>query len=273
MRLTGLEGKAALVTGAGRARGIGREIAGVLSAAGCRVLVTGRGHASPRGLLADEVSSGWRGVQSVADELRSAGGQVETFEGDLRDISEVDRLASVAESAFGGCDFVINNASANRGEDRASVIDLDWANWCEVTRTNLDTTFLVSKLLCPRLVKAANGGAIVNISSIAAKMFPTETAAYAASKSGVQALTKVMARELGPVGIRVNAVCPGLIDTARMDDLRGQVGWASLVESTPLRRAGAPADVANLVAFLCSDQGGWITGQAINVDGGLVVEA
>ena len=123
------------------------------------------------------------------------------------------------------------------------------------------------------LVEQGRGGSIVNISSIAGKTFSPETAAYAASKAGVQALTACMAREMGSHNVRVNAICPGLVDTSRMDALGRGDAWEQLVsESVPLRRAGTGDDIAFITAFLCSDQGAWITGQSWNVDGGMVVQ-
>ena len=116
------------------------------------------------------------------------------------------------------------------------------------------------------------GGSITNISSVAGKLLPGGAAAYAASKAGLQALTAAMAREVAPHGIRVNAICVGIIDTSRMDDIpRGQP-WDDLIRrNVPLGRAGTGVDIANMVVFLASEPGAWITGQSYNVDGGQVV--
>lgn len=119
------------------------------------------------------------------------------------------------------------------------------------------------------MVTQGHGGSIVNISSLAARLLAPETGAYATSKIAVNALSTVMAAELGPKGIRVNAVCPGIIDTSRLDDVGRSELWATLLKTfVPLGRAGTGDDIANMVAFLCSDQGAWITGQHIHVDGG-----
>jgi NAD(P)-dependent dehydrogenase (short-subunit alcohol dehydrogenase family) len=131
----------------------------------------------------------------------------------------------------------------------------------------------MSKVFGQRLIKQGRGGSIVNISSIAGKAFVPNGAAYAASKAGVQALTACMAREVAEHGIRVNAICPGIIDTARLDDIGRDEAWLSMVKSyIPLGRAGTTNDVAGLIAFLCSDQGAWVTGQSWNIDGGSVVQ-
>jgi NAD(P)-dependent dehydrogenase (short-subunit alcohol dehydrogenase family) len=110
------------------------------------------------------------------------------------------------------------------------------------------------------------------MSSIAGKRLPPNTAAYAASKAGIQALTASMAQEVGAAGVRVNAICPGVIDTARMDLIGRDDAWNAMIANIPLGRAGVGEDIAAMTVFLCSDQGRWITGQAYNVDGGQVVE-
>lgn len=270
MELTGLKGRVAVVTGAARARGIGRDTAVVLGKAGCSVVVTGR--KSSR-LPDDEARSGWRGIHSVVEEIQAAGGKAAAFEGDLAVESEAQRLADFTASTFGAATILVNNAAANRGDDRQPVTDLPLEAWHTVMNTNNDSVFLVSRAFARQMLGAGNGGSIVNISSIAGKVFGANTAAYASSKAAMQAITKVMARELGPNNIRVNAICPGLIDTARMDDLKGQEGWDALVDRSSLGRAGEPIDIAWMVAFLCSEQARWISGQAINVDGGSVLEA
>jgi NAD(P)-dependent dehydrogenase (short-subunit alcohol dehydrogenase family) len=163
----------------------------------------------------------------------------------------------------------VNNAGAARGADRVPVVDLDIDVWRTVIDVNLNGTFYMSRAFGRRLVEQAGGGSIVNISSIGGKWMAARTAAYAASKAGIHALTCAMAQELGPSGIRVNAVCPGVIDTFRMDDVpRGQP-WDDLVERIiPLRRAGTGEEIAWMVVYLCSDQGSWISGQLYTVDGG-----
>ena len=138
---------------------------------------------------------------------------------------------------------------------------------------NLTGSFLMSKVFGRLLVDGGRGGSIVNISSIAGKALNPTTSAYAASKAGLQALTACMSGEVGKYGVRVNAICPGVIDTSRMDDLgRGEV-WDQLVSTRiPMGRAGTGEDIAYTVVYLCSDQGAWVTGQSWNVDGGTVVQ-
>ena len=170
-------------------------------------------------------------------------------------------------------DFVVNNAGAARGSDRVPVVELAVEDWRKVIDVNLNGSFYMSRAFGQKLIEQGEGGAIINISSIAGKMFPPNSAAYAASKAGLQALTASMAREVGRHGIRVNAICPGIIDTYRMDDIpRGKV-WDNMVEQMiPAGRAGTGNDIAWATVFLCSEQGAWITGQSYNVDGGTVVQ-
>jgi len=269
--LTGLAGKVAVVTGAGRMRSIGRPIALELARAGCDIVLTGTGRA-PERYPADERVAGWRDIESVASEVRALGRRALALVSDVSNEGAVAALAERVVAELGRVDVVVNNAGAARGQDRVPVVELAPAAWRNVLDVNLTGSFLMSKLFGQRLIAQGRGGSIVNISSIAGKALPPNTAAYAASKAGLQALTASMAQEMGQYNVRVNAICPGVIDTSRMDDLgRGEV-WDAFVKSAiPLGRAGAGIDIAAAVVFLCSDQGAWITGQSYNVDGGHVV--
>jgi NAD(P)-dependent dehydrogenase (short-subunit alcohol dehydrogenase family) len=181
-----------------------------------------------------------------------------------------DLVASTLQE-FGRVDILVNNAGAARGDDRVPVVDLGYETWKKVLVTNLDGTFLLSRAVARQLQKQGGGGSIINISSIASKTAGPNTAAYAASKAGINALSRSMALELAPQGIRVNAVCPGIIDTFRMDDLGRGPEWQNFVKTRiPLGYAGDGSECAEMVLFLVSDRGKWITGQAINVDGGTV---
>jgi 3-oxoacyl-[acyl-carrier protein] reductase len=270
--LSGLDNKVAVVTGAGRMRSIGRPIAVALARAGCDIVLTGTGR-SPDRYPDDEKAAGWRDIDSVADEVRAEGRQAIAVVSDVADLDAVENLANQTLSEFGRVDIVVNNAGAARGEDRKPVIDLDPDLWRTVIDVNLTGSFLMSKVFGRHLVESGNGGSIVNISSIAGKKLSPSTAAYAASKAGLQALTACMAQEVALAGVRVNAICPGVIDTSRMDDLgRGEV-WEEVIRTlVPMGRAGTGEDIAHIVVYLCSDEGSWVTGQAWNVDGGTVVQ-
>jgi 3-oxoacyl-[acyl-carrier protein] reductase/meso-butanediol dehydrogenase/(S,S)-butanediol dehydrogenase/diacetyl reductase len=266
--LTGFDGTVALVTGAGRMRSIGRPIALALARAGCDLVLTGSGKPAAQ-FPADERAAGWRDIESVAAEVRALGRRALPLVCDVRDPAQVDRLADRLLAEFGRIDFVINNAGSARGSDRVPLLRLAPEDWQRVLATNLDGSLHVIRRLAPAMIDAGRGGAIVNVSSIAAARRMPNTGAYATSKAALEALTTVLAGELGPNGIRVNAVAPGMIDTSRMDDVpRGEV-WDRIVRANiPLGRAGTGDDIAHMVVFLCSAQAAWVTGQTFTVDGG-----
>jgi len=269
--LTGFDGKVAVVTGAGRMRSIGHAVATELAKAGCDVVAIGSGR-DPSTFPDDEKEAGWRDVDSVAEEVRALGRRALSLRCDISSEDDVVDARDAAVREFGRVDFVVNNASVARGKDRVPVVELEHAVWQRLMDVNVTGSFLVSKHFGARLVEQGQGGSIVNISSTAGKVMAANTAAYGASKAALQALTGSMANELGPSGVRVNAVLPGLVDTARMDDLgRGDVWNEYVTKYVPLRRAGTPHDVAALVIFLCSDDGSWITGQQYIIDGGRAI--
>jgi 3-oxoacyl-[acyl-carrier protein] reductase len=268
LQLTGLDDKVAVVTGAGRMRSIGRPIAVELARAGCDVVLTGTGR-SPERYPDDEKAAGWRDIESVAEEVTALGRRALAVVSDVSDPDAVDALAEQVVDEFGRVDIIVNNAGAARGADRVPVVELAVDLWRTVIDVNLNGSFYMSRAFGQRLVAQGNGGCIVNISSIGGKMMAARTAAYAASKAGIHALTCAMASELGGDGIRVNAICPGIIDTFRMDDIpRGEAFDNMVARQVPLGRAGAGEDIAWMTVYLCSDQGSWITGQLYTVDGG-----
>ena len=267
LELTGLEGKVALITGAGRMRSIGRGIAQALARAGCDIVVTGSGR-SPANYPDEEKAAGWRDIESVAQEVQALGRRALPVVSDVSDLDAVQRLADQVMAEMGRVDFVINNAGAARAGDRAAVVDVSPEVWRNVINVNLNGTFYMSQVFGRKLIEQGEGGAIINISSIGGKMMAPTTAAYAASKAGIHALTCAMSGEMGPHGIRVNAICPGIVMTSRLDDLSAEQ-WSGIVDSyIPLKRAGEPSDIGNMVAYLCSDQGNWVSGQLYSVDGG-----
>ena len=266
--LSGFDGRVALVTGAGRLRSIGRPIALALARAGCDLVLTGSGKPASA-YPEDEQRAGWRDIDSVADEVRALGRRALPLVSDVRDPQAVEALAARVLAEFGRIDFLVNNAGSTRGSDRVPALDLPLSEWQRVLGTNLDGTFYMSRCFARQMVALGQGGAIVNISSIAGRNRMPNTAAYATSKAAIDVLSTVLAGELGPKGIRVNSVAPGMIDTSRMDDVpRGEV-WDRVVKAQiPLGRAGTGEDIAHMVVFLCSEQAAWITGQTFYVDGG-----
>lgn len=267
--LTGLEDKVAVITGAGRMRSIGRSVALELAKAGCDLVITGSGR-SPDSYPDDEKQAGWRDIESVAEEIRALGRKALPVVSNVADLDSVTSLAEQVMREFGRVDFVINNAGAARSGDRVPVVDVDPAAWRKVINTNLNGSFYMSHVFGQKLIESGQGGAIINISSVGGKLMAANTAAYSASKAGLHALTAAMAGEVGQYGIRVNAICPGIISTSRLDDLTPEQ-WDSIIKSyVPLQRMGAPAEIGNMVVYLCSEQGQWISGQFYSVDGGQV---
>lgn len=266
-QLTGLEDKVAVITGAGRMRSIGRSIALELAKAGCDLVITGSGR-SPESYPDDEKAAGWRDIESVAEEVRALGRRVLPVVSNVADLDSVKSLAEQVMQEFGRVDFIINNAGAARAGDRAPVVEVDPEAWCNVINVNLNGSFYMSQVFGQQLIKQGHGGAIVNISSVGGKLMAPTTAAYAASKAGLHALTAAMSGEVGQYGIRVNAICPGIVTTSRLDDLSA-AEWDGIIKTyIPLKRAGAPAEIGNMVVYLCSTQGEWISGQLYSVDGG-----
>lgn len=265
--LTGLDGKVAVVTGAGRMRSIGRAIAVELARAGCDVVVTGTGR-DPQTYPADERAAGWRDIDSVVDEIRELGRRAVPVVCDISDEAAVGALLSRTLSELGRVDVVVNNAAASRGDDRVPIVDLDVDWWDHVMTINLRGTFLVTRAFARQLVEQDEGGSIINVSSIGGKLSGAGTAAYSASKAGVQSLTSSAAKELGRYRIRVNAICPGVTETGRLSDQSPEAWQAYVAANLPLGRVGTPQEVAHAAVFLASDQAAWVSGQAWNVDGG-----
>jgi 3-oxoacyl-[acyl-carrier protein] reductase len=268
--LTGLDGKVAVVTGAGRMRSIGRPIAVELARAGCDVVITGTGR-DPATFPDEEKAAGWRDLDSVAEEITALGRRVLPVVSDVSDPDAADDLADRVVAELGRVDILVNNAGAARAGDRVPVVDLSTETWRTVLSVNLDGAFYMSRAFARCMLDGGSGGSIVNISSVGGKIGGANTAAYSASKAGLHALTQAMSRELGSAQIRVNAVCPGIIDTSRLDDMRRANTFEQIVAANvPLGRPGTGEDIAAITVFLCSDQGAWITGQQWNVDGGQV---
>ena len=265
-----LKGKTAIVTGAGRLRSIGRPVALELARQGVNIVLTGTGR-DPAHYPPDETAVGWRDIESVAAEVRAAGAQA----GALALVSDVSNPAAVARTVeqaverFGSVDILVNNAGAARAGDRIALVDLPLEEWERVIRVNLTGSFLMAQAAARQMIGQGRGGVIINISSIAARLAPAEVGVYSASKAGLNAMSHALAMELAPHKIRVNAVLPGIIETARMDDLgRGEV-WQDFIDSRiPLGVPGNGMEIAYMCAFLCSDMGAWITGQDLTVDGG-----
>jgi NAD(P)-dependent dehydrogenase (short-subunit alcohol dehydrogenase family) len=263
-----LEGKIAIVTGAGRYRGIGRHIALALARNGADVVITGSGR-PPESFPQDEREMAWRDIDSVADEIKALGRRALPLVIDITKPEECDRLVSETKREFGRIDILVNNAAAGRGRDRVPLVDLEESEWRRVLDVNLNGTFLVTKAVGRALIDQGDGGRIVNIGSIAGRQGLPSFGAYAVTKAGLVLFTQVLAAEMAQYKINVNCVCPGLTDTYRMEDITRPGPIRDAVYATiPLRRAGEPEEVGDLVAFLCGPDASYIHGQTINIDGG-----
>lgn len=247
-----LAGKVAIVTGS--STGIGRGIAERLAAEGARVVVNGR-HAET--------------VEPVAQALRSGGAQAIAVTADVGYREQVERLFDETVRAFGGVDLLVNNAGwASPG---AHFLELEEAEWDDVLRTNLKGVYLCSRRAAQLMVDQDRPGSIIAISSFGALRSHRFAAAYDASKGGIEAFTRVVALDLAPFGIRVNAVGPGAIHVERHDQF-GPETARRRAQIVPLGRVGYPSDIAGAVVFLASEDADYITGQVIYVDGGMLAQ-
>ncbi len=276
--MRGLEGKRALVTGAGRQRGIGRAIALRLAEEGADVAVTGYPR-DPATFPDHEREAGWRGAASVAAEIEALGRRAVAVEGDVSDPDDVASLVATVTGELGGIDVLVNNAALPSDAGVATILDMDEALWFRTVDVNLNGLYLVTRDVGRTMREQQTGGAIVNISSLAGRMGIPAYGAYTATKWAMVGLTQQLALELAGDRIRVNCVCPGSTDTDMMDGTfrrsaasagREFDTWKQrTAASVPWGRQGLPEEQAAAVAFLASDDASYITGQTVNVDGGL----
>ena len=259
-------GKVALVTGCSRPAGIGRAIALGLARAGADVAVSAR----------DRPRDGDDPLDALAAEIGRTGRSGLAVRGDVGVKADADRMVDEAVDQLGQVDVLVNNAAAPHGADRGPTWEIPEEAFDEVMRVNTKGVFLMSAAVVRHLLQRGAPGRIVNVGSGVARRGMPDRAAYSASKAAVASLTQSMATELGPHGIAVNTVNPGYIRTGRS----APGGWEQLQEasrgtglglSVPLDRMGEPADVARVVVFLAGPASDYVTGQAINVDGGLMM--
>jgi glucose 1-dehydrogenase len=250
--MKGLQGKVAVVTGA--SSGIGQGIAKRLGSEGAKVVVDYVGQSE--------------GAEETARAIKDAGGEAEIVEADVTSIDAVRALVDAAWSRFGSADILVNNAGM---EKKSEFWETTEADYDKVMAVNLRGPFFLSQMFVRRLRDAKKPGRIIDISSVHEDMVFPGFATYCASKGGLRMLMRDLAVELGHLGITVNNVAPGAIDTPiNTSLLENKPELNALLANIPLGRLGTPEDVAGLVAFLASDEGAYITGSTFVIDGGLM---
>jgi 3-oxoacyl-[acyl-carrier protein] reductase len=244
-----LQGKTAIITGA--TRGIGKGIAEKFAEAGANVIFT--------------YASSEDKAKAIESDLKEKGVNAIAVRSNAADYSACEELIALVLENFESIDIVINNAGITRD---GLLMRMSEENWDEVIDTNLKSVFNMTKAVQRTMLKQRSGS-IVNISSVVGVKGNAGQANYAASKAGINGFTKSVAQELGSRSIRCNAIAPGFIETEMTDALDEKIvqEWR---DSIPLKRGGSPEDVANLALFLASDASGYITGQVINVCGGML---
>ena len=245
-----LEGKIALVTGA--SRGIGRQIAKTLAAKGAFVIVNYNGSAAK--------------AEEVVKEIQAAGGNGQAVQCNVSDFESCKEMLDAVVKEHGRLDILVNNAGITRDNLLMKMSEEDFD---AVIQTNLKGVFNCTRHIARQMLKQKSGR-IINISSVSGVLGNAGQANYAASKAGVIGLTKTAAREVASRGITVNAVAPGFIETDMTEVLPEKIKEASAAQ-IPLGKFGKAEDVANAVAFLASEDAGYITGQVLHVDGGMVM--
>ena len=270
-----LNGMVALVTGAASRRGMGRGIVLAFAEAGADVVVTDIGR---RSLVARAESDDWRGLDSVVEEVERLGRKAIGLELDVRKEAAVRGVLDEALRTFGRIDIVVNNAAAPQEPSVNAGWEITEEEWSNQFAVNLTGPFLVCRNVIPHMVERGSGS-IINMSSVAGKRPLPRRPAYNATKHGIIGLTRSLASELASRGVSCNAICPGIIDTdrgharekpmQRVDAMGRPVSaeeWAK--SESPAGHRGTPEDIANLAVFLASPASRYLTGQAINVDGG-----
>jgi len=245
-----LAGKAAVVTGA--SRGIGRAIAIELAKRGAKVILN--------------YSKDAEGANAGVETIKAAGGEAQALQADVSDFKAAEGLIKATVEAYGSVDLLVNNAGTTRD---MVIMMMPEADWDLVIQTNLKSAFNCSKAAVKTMMRK-RFGRIINITSVSGIMGNAGQTNYSASKAGLIGFTKALAREVAPRNITVNAIAPGFIPTTLTNDLSAEIKEAT-VKAIPLGRWGTPEEVAYAVAFLASEEAAYITGQILNIDGGLAM--
>jgi NAD(P)-dependent dehydrogenase (short-subunit alcohol dehydrogenase family) len=275
-----LNGKVALVTGAGGKNGIGRAIATRLAKEGADVAVN---DITEHPYAADQAD--WQGLPDVVREIEAMGQSAISVVADVTDAKQVREMVDQTVAHFGKIDILVNNAGTIAGKDRVPVVDLAEEDWDRVQGVNVKGVFLCSQAVARHLIAQGTGGKIINMSSVTGKRGSARFAAYSASKFAVIGFTQSLAHELAPYQVNVNAICPGLVDTERIGHLASVLmpdnlspdeqlsEYARRSEAAvPFGRLAEGTDVAKMAAFLASDEAAYLTGVSITVSGGSVMD-
>ncbi|HEY6420562.1 MAG TPA: SDR family NAD(P)-dependent oxidoreductase [Candidatus Binataceae bacterium] len=272
-----LEDRVAIVTGCARERGIGRAIAMRLAREGAHIVAADYCRSIKE--YPDAKFGQMEELEQLAREIQKLGRRSIAVSVDVTDEGEVAAMTERAMKEFGRVDILCNNAGGGVGGGPVVQHSLD--AWNRTVAINLTGTFLCAKHVAPKMIAGGRGGRIINTASIAGKRGGAGMAAYCSAKHGVIGLTRCLALELGQFNITVNAVCPGFVETQLFEGLINMVGSArslnreqvlkTFVAQVPMGRMENGDDVANTVAYLASDDGGYMTGQALNICGGVEV--
>ena len=273
--MSNLQGKVAVITGAGRAKGLGQGIALKLAQQGCRVVIADIGHSDQH--MPESMVGTTDEMQAIAAAIESeTGNRAIAVACDVRDEDQVKQLFDRTVEAFGRLDILVNNAGI--GYLMKPLVEVTRSEWQAVLDVNLMGAFLATKHAGSAMIEQGTGGRIVNIASQGGKTGFPHLAAYIASKHGMIGLTRTSAIEFGTHGITVNAVCPNHVTTglgseqnkyfAEFKGMSVDEYLQDMRQRNPMGREGQVTDTANAVAFLCSDNAEYINGDAINVSGG-----
>jgi NAD(P)-dependent dehydrogenase (short-subunit alcohol dehydrogenase family) len=247
-----LQGKIALITGA--SKGIGESMARLMAAAGARVVVSSRKQEA---------------LDALAEDIKKEGGEATGIAAHVGDMSQVHALVEKTVATYGGVDILVNNAASN--PVFGPVVECDTAAFDKIMDVNVKAPFELGKLVYP-IMKSRGGGSVINISSIGGLSPEPHLGIYSVSKSALIMLTKVMAKEWGRDNIRVNAICPGLIQTKFSQALwQNEEILKRFLKATPLNRMGQPDEIGALALFLASDFSAYCTGTVFTADGGLTI--
>ncbi|UQD70677.1 SDR family oxidoreductase [Bradyrhizobium japonicum] len=246
--MSGTQKKVAIITGS--ARGVGAAIAERLARDGFSVVINYAGNVAA--------------ADTLADKIEMAGGRAITAQADVARVSEVERMFEIADVAFGGVDVLVNNAGIMLLSTIAETTDAQFEAQIAV---NLKGVFNTLREAARRI---RHGGRIINLSSSQVGLLHSNYAVYAATKAGVEAMTRVLAKELRGRNVTVNAVAPGPTATALFLERKSREAVDCLAGLAPLERLGQPVDIAAVVAFLAGQDGAWINGQVIRADGGII---